>query len=69
MVFFSLLHVSCCCTETLLQLVNPFNCPVGNLHNAIKTFLSPGLSFPFDYMFEDSIGESNLSDGNLANII
>ena len=53
--FFPLSHVSCCCTETLLQLANPSNFSVGNSHNAIKTFLSPGLLFLFDHLFEDGM--------------
>jgi len=55
MVFFLLPYVSCCYPETLLQLANLSNYLVGSSHNAIKTFLSPGLFFPFDHLFEDGM--------------
>ena len=55
MVFCLLLHISCHYIETLLPLANLSSCLVGNSYNAIKMFLSPGLSFLFDHLFDNDM--------------
>ena len=55
MVSFWLLYIFCHCIEILLQPASPSNCFVGSSHSVTETFISPGLFFLFDHLFEDGM--------------